>query len=77
MGTKTLSRFSHQWYSILRFHPHLLNVRDRLKQLGAKGVAFSGSGPSVFGIVHSKNEGKRIAALLKKRYKQVFVVKTF
>ena len=63
--------------TIIRFHPNLLRVKDQLKRLGAQGVAFSGSGPSVFGMVHSKNEAKKIADVLRKRYKRVFVVKTF
>ena len=63
-------------YSILTIAPGLDNVRKRLKSLGVKGVSFSGSGPSVFGLTNSEQEAKNLCDALKKRYEQVFVVST-
>lgn len=62
--------------SILTIAPKLEAVRGRLKALGVKGVSFSGSGPSVFGVVNTKQEAEDLCGILKKRYSQVFAVST-
>ncbi len=61
---------------ILTLAPQLQAVRERLKTLGVKGVSFSGSGPSVFGVVQSKTEAEYLCDILRKRYTQVFSVRT-
>lgn len=62
--------------SILQIRPPLALVKERLQTLGVQGVSFSGSGPAVFGLVASRTEANKFRALLKKRYAQVFVVRT-
>lgn len=62
--------------SILALAPGLGFVVERLKGLGVKGVSFSGSGPSVFGLLGSKGEAENLCTVLKKRYSQVFAVRT-
>ena len=60
----------------VRLCPSLKKLKNKLKSLGAQGVMVSGSGPSVFGVTESKNTAMTIARTLRKRYSQVFVVKT-
>jgi 4-diphosphocytidyl-2-C-methyl-D-erythritol kinase len=63
-------------YGILLLAPKLEAVLKRMKALGIKGVSFSGSGSSVFGLTDSKQAAETLCVLLKKRYSQVFVVST-
>ncbi|HSV43043.1 MAG TPA: 4-(cytidine 5'-diphospho)-2-C-methyl-D-erythritol kinase [Candidatus Bathyarchaeia archaeon] len=62
--------------SILTIAPGLGSVVKRIKGLGVKGVSFSGSGPSVYGLLSSKGEAEYLCTVLKKRYSQVFAVRT-
>jgi 4-diphosphocytidyl-2-C-methyl-D-erythritol kinase len=62
--------------SIFSIRPRLMDVKERLLSLGVSDVSFSGSGPSLFGIVASKKEAETLRVVLSKRYKQVFVVRT-
>jgi 4-diphosphocytidyl-2-C-methyl-D-erythritol kinase len=62
--------------SILQIRPSLFAVKDRLASFPLKGVSFSGSGPSVFGIATSQHQAQHIESLLRHRYKQIFVVRT-
>lgn len=61
---------------ILQICPRLSNVKTRLQSCDLKGVIFSGSGPSVFGLVESKQKAESLKTVLRKHYKQVFVVRT-
>lgn len=61
---------------VLRLKPGLETLKKRLKLLNSKGVMISGSGPSVFGLVASKTEANAMKKILKRRYSQVFVVRT-
>ncbi|MEW5894274.1 MAG: 4-(cytidine 5'-diphospho)-2-C-methyl-D-erythritol kinase [Candidatus Omnitrophota bacterium] len=63
-------------HSILTIDPKLDVVKKRLKSLENKGVSFSGSGPSLFGLTKSNQEAKDLCDALKKRYEQVYVVRT-
>jgi 4-diphosphocytidyl-2-C-methyl-D-erythritol kinase len=71
-----------QWLSndlekpIVRLSPSLFKIKNRLDSLVPNRVAFSGSGPSLFGIVDSKRQAEKLSDDLKKRYSQVFVVRT-
>lgn len=56
--------------------PNLLKIKENIQALDVAGTAFSGSGPSIFSVVESKKKADRIAAILKRRYSQVFVVRT-
>lgn len=61
---------------IVHLKPNLLKIKKKLQALNVAGVAFSGSGPSLFSVVESKEQADRIKAFLKRRYSQVFVVRT-
>ncbi len=62
--------------ALVRLHPNLLRIKKRLEKLGAQGVCFSGSGPSVFGLAQSKKDAEKIRSTLLKKYSRVFVVAT-
>lgn len=62
--------------AILEVCPGLLNAKERLKAFHLKGVAFSGSGPAVFGLTKSKQEAEGFKKILDKVYSQVYVVRT-
>ncbi|MCA9407672.1 MAG: 4-(cytidine 5'-diphospho)-2-C-methyl-D-erythritol kinase [Candidatus Omnitrophica bacterium] len=58
------------------FCPRIKFLKQRLKSLNIQGVMLSGSGPSVYGITSSREEAINAAAILSKKYSQVFVVRT-
>ena len=62
---------------ILQLRPHLLSLKEKLKNLNTLGVCFSGSGPSIFAIVRTQQQATMIRRQLIQRYRQVFVVRTF
>jgi|CXWL01.1.fsa_nt_gi 4-diphosphocytidyl-2-C-methyl-D-erythritol kinase len=62
--------------AISHLKPNLLKIKRKLQSFDVAGVAFSGSGPSVFSVVDSQKKAEEIGAVLKRRYAQVFVVKT-
>ena len=62
--------------AIVRSHPSLLNIKEKLKRCPTLGVLFSGSGAALFGLVSSKKVALDIQASLSKQYRQVFVVRT-
>ena len=62
--------------TILTICPRLINARNRLKAFHLKGVAFSGSGPAVFGLARSKQQAEGFKKILDKVYSQVYVVRT-
>ena len=64
-------------HSIVTIVPSLKNVPRRLKALGAEGVSFSGSGPTVFCLLWSRQDAECLKRILQKRYSQVFVVSTW
>jgi 4-diphosphocytidyl-2-C-methyl-D-erythritol kinase len=63
--------------SILQLRPQLLTLKKKLGSFPVAGVCFSGSGPSVFGITKSRYQAQAIRAILRRKYKQIFVVRTF
>ena len=62
--------------AIVRVHPLLLRIKNNIEYITGLKVCFSGSGPSIFGVVKSEKEAKRMQSILSDRYKQVFVVRT-
>ena len=62
--------------SILQIRPQLHVLKEKLASFPVAGVSFSGSGPSVFGITKSQQQAQQIHAILRHRYKQIFVVHT-
>ena len=61
---------------ILRLSPQLFHLKQKLMALNTLGVAFSGSGPSLFGLATSENQATAFRNILKRQYAQVFVVRT-
>ena len=61
--------------TILKICPRLLNAKERLKAFNLKGVAFSGSGPAVFGLTKSKQQAEGFKKVLDKIYSQVYIVR--
>ncbi len=62
--------------TIIKLCPNLSKLKERLRGLNPKGVAFSGSGPALYGITDSKEEAEKIKDLLQQDFTQVFVVRT-
>lgn len=62
--------------TIVRLHPNLSKIKNRLEILKAVGVVFSGSGPAVFGLAESSRQAHTLKAILSKKYAQVFAVCT-
>ncbi|MEI6437934.1 MAG: 4-(cytidine 5'-diphospho)-2-C-methyl-D-erythritol kinase [Candidatus Omnitrophota bacterium] len=56
--------------------PALLKLKTRVERLAGTGVCFSGSGPSIFALTATRAESEKIAAVFRRQYKQVFVVRT-
>jgi len=56
--------------------PQLACLKERLKALGSCGAMLSGSGPSVYAVVKTRDQAYAIREALAKRYKQVYVVST-
>ncbi|HZJ83066.1 MAG TPA: 4-(cytidine 5'-diphospho)-2-C-methyl-D-erythritol kinase [Clostridia bacterium] len=57
-------------------HPIISHIKLELLELGAFGSLMSGSGPSVYGIFKDKSSAHRVANILKRKYGQVFALKT-
>ena len=47
-----------------RLHPEISDAISALRAAGAAGVAMSGSGSTVFGVVDSEAEGERVAGIV-------------
>lgn len=62
--------------SILSICPKLLTVKKRLQACDVPGVAFSGSGPAVYGLVASQEKARHLQKKLNRFYKQVFAAAT-
>ena len=62
--------------AILDVCPELSQLRDKMKCLNTLGFSFSGSGPSLYGLVSSRQEAKTVGSILKRHYSQVFIVRT-
>ena len=60
----------------VRKYPEIKRIMDLLLEYGALGSRMSGSGPTVFGIFDSSDSAARAFEHFKKRYEQVFHVKT-
>jgi len=49
-------------------YPVIKTIKERMLKHGAQGTIMSGSGPTVFGIYHSRDQAKRTAYKLKLEY---------
>lgn len=63
--------------TIIRLCPKLLNLKRIIKSISSREGIISGSGPSVFGLVETEKEAQHFKKKLSKRFKQVYVVRTF
>ena len=62
---------------VLRLHPPLSKLKERLKCLKAKAVMVSGSGPAVFALMESRQDAREAVKLLSRTYRQVYAVQTY
>lgn len=51
---------------VIKKYPVIQKVKEKLKDLGCGFTQMSGSGPGVFGVVNSPEQGRKIAAEMKK-----------
>jgi 4-diphosphocytidyl-2-C-methyl-D-erythritol kinase len=58
-------------------YPEIKSIKNRMLNLGSRGVLMSGSGPTIFGICKCKQDAQYIYDQLKKEYKDVFITKTY
>lgn len=63
--------------AIVRVHPQLFKIKNNIKIIYGLDVCFSGSGPSIFGLVPTHAKAKKLSRLLTKEYSQVFVTRTW
>jgi len=61
---------------IIKRHPEIRKIKDRLIEEGAMGALMSGSGPTVFGIAQNKEQALKIYEKLKSEYKSIWIVQT-
>jgi 4-diphosphocytidyl-2-C-methyl-D-erythritol kinase len=57
---------------VVKKYPVIQKVKEKLKALGCGFTQMSGSGPSVFGVVNSPEQGRKIAAEMKKAYSRSY-----
>ncbi|RDI38404.1 4-(cytidine 5'-diphospho)-2-C-methyl-D-erythritol kinase [Falsibacillus pallidus] len=59
----------------LKMHPEVAHIKDQMVRFGADAVLMSGSGPTVFGLVHHDSRLQRIYNGLRGFCDQVFAVR--
>jgi 4-diphosphocytidyl-2-C-methyl-D-erythritol kinase len=59
----------------LKLHPEVALIKDQMKRFGADAVLMSGSGPTVFGLVHHDSRMQRVYNGLRGFCDQVFAVR--
>lgn len=62
--------------STFKLYPEVYHIKERLKEMGAKNVLMSGSGPTVFALFSSKEEAQSFSVKIKEEYLQIFVTCT-
>lgn len=60
----------------LRKHKMIINIKEEMKYLGAKGAMMSGSGPTVFGVFEDMLKAQRCFEKMKDKYDDVFITRT-
>lgn len=61
--------------SVMSFYPVVKEIKDDLKNVGARRAILAGAGLAVVGFFNSKEAVKRASDSLRKRYKQVIITK--
>jgi 4-diphosphocytidyl-2-C-methyl-D-erythritol kinase len=59
----------------LKLHPEVAQIKDQMKKFGADAVLMSGSGPTVFGLVHHDSRMQRVYNGLRGFCDQVYAVR--
>ncbi|MEK3888934.1 4-(cytidine 5'-diphospho)-2-C-methyl-D-erythritol kinase [Bacillus sp. FSL K6-3431] len=59
----------------LKLHPEVLHIKEQMERFGADAVMMSGSGPTVYGLVHHESRLQRIYNGLRGFCGQVFAVR--
>lgn len=59
----------------LKIHPEVAQIKEQMKKFGADAVLMSGSGPTVFGLVHHDSRMQRVYNGLRGFCDQVFAVR--
>ncbi len=59
----------------LKMHPEVQQIKEQMERFGADAVLMSGSGPTVFGLVHYESKLPRIYNGLRGFCDQVFAVR--
>ncbi|MFZ3591023.1 4-(cytidine 5'-diphospho)-2-C-methyl-D-erythritol kinase [Bacillus sp. DJP31] len=59
----------------LKLHPEVAQIKDQMKKFGADAVLMSGSGPTVFGLVHHDSRLQRVYNGLRGFCDQVYAVR--
>jgi len=62
--------------AIVRVHPQLRIIKNNIKRITGLDVCFSGSGPSIFGLVSTQRQAQAMARKLRQHYVQVVVART-
>lgn len=62
--------------AIVRVHPQLRTIKNNIQRISGLDVCFSGSGPSIFGLVPTRKKAQVIAEKLGRHYAYVVVVRT-
>ncbi|WZX99842.1 4-(cytidine 5'-diphospho)-2-C-methyl-D-erythritol kinase [Bacillus sp. FSL W7-1360] len=59
----------------LERYPEVAHIKEQIQKFGADGVLMSGSGPTVFALVHKKSRAKRLYNSLRGFCKDVYAVR--
>ncbi len=59
----------------LKLHPEVAQIKDQMRKFGADAVMMSGSGPTVFGLVHHDSRLQRVYNGLRGFCDQVYAVR--
>ncbi|SKC58551.1 4-(cytidine 5'-diphospho)-2-C-methyl-D-erythritol kinase [Maledivibacter halophilus] len=62
---------------ILKRHPIVKSIKEKMLEYGALGSLMSGSGPSVYGLFKDYNKAKSAYEKLRLLYNQTFLVKSY
>ena len=53
------------------------NIKNDIKKVGAINSLMTGSGSCIYGIFKSKEEAKKVYKILKEKYQEIYICKSF
>lgn len=62
--------------AVIGLHPELREIKEELRELGAKDVLMSGSGPTIFGIFPDRYSAERAGERVNKKGRGIWVVRS-